>query len=326
MKQLQILVILLLAITLCACQNDNPIKNPISTDDPIVDIQPKNPVRETLKQNNDLFGIAFLGYYEHGYDELNEYFTSIDIDAFIKDIDQKHYIETAGDELYCIVTQSETAEITVYESILDENAETMLKKGKQLYHSSDGQPIIVKGNLSDLYPDLWITVKEDATSVDYHPYIDLMTGKVSQPVNGPTLYDFTQYDKVIPAQPFDTETLHNSDVWEVYFTTTNHQLLKARFMFKEKGMMTMDYSLDNHSYTVHYEGIYGYPDPDMYSCDKLFFNLQKTEDVSNDNCPEHIYSIYSFEQRPFDMFIHVSYVDGDRLFVKDETNEFVLGY
>ena len=88
----------------------------------------------------------------------------------------------------------------------------------------------------------------------------------------------------------------------------------------------MSYSLDNLSYTVHYQGTYGYPDPEMYPCNALYFNLLKNEDLSNDNCLDHIYTVLTFEQKPFDMFVYASYLDGDRLFVKDETQDIVFGY
>ena len=69
MKQLQILVMLLLAITLYACQNENPNKNPISTDDPIVDIRPKTQFVKRL--NKTMISLELLFWAIMNMDMMN---------------------------------------------------------------------------------------------------------------------------------------------------------------------------------------------------------------------------------------------------------------
>ena len=322
----RIVLCLLLIFVLSGCDKNTPNPNEIPNNNSTITKTETNSVREQLLKSDEFLGIAFLGYFDKSYEDLSTYLTTIEAEDFIKDIRKEQYIALDGDELYCIVTKSDTATITIHEWLLDEQEEFTFKKGKQLYQSNDGKPILLKGNLGDLFPNILVTIEQGNEKLEYHPSIDLMTGKVGQPFNGPALYDFSKYDKVIPPEPFDADTLLNTDIWEVSYITTNNQLLRAQFIFDDKGFMTMSYSLDNLSYTVHYQGTYGYPDPEMYPCNALYFNIQKTEDLSSYNCPDHMYTVLTFEQKPFDMFVYASYFAGDRLFANDETQDMVFGY
>ena len=75
--------------------------------------------------------------------------------GFVYDIPQDHWVVApdGGCDLYCIFPQEAQATLFVYETSLTDDAENPLQRGKQLYYSEDGQPILLLCNISDIVPN-----------------------------------------------------------------------------------------------------------------------------------------------------------------------------
>ena len=75
--------------------------------------------------------------------------------GFVYDIPQDHWVVApdGGCDLYCIFPQEAQATLFVYETSLTDDAEKPLQRGKQLYYSEDGQPILLLCNISDIVPN-----------------------------------------------------------------------------------------------------------------------------------------------------------------------------
>lgn len=75
--------------------------------------------------------------------------------GFVYDIPEDHYVVSpdGGCDLYCIFPQDPQATLFVYEVSLTDDAEHPLQRGKQLYYSEDGQPILLLCNISDIAPN-----------------------------------------------------------------------------------------------------------------------------------------------------------------------------
>lgn len=75
--------------------------------------------------------------------------------GFVYDIPQDHWVVApdGGCDLYCIFPQDPDATLFVYETSLTDDAEHPLQRGKQLYYSEDGQPILLLCNISDIAPN-----------------------------------------------------------------------------------------------------------------------------------------------------------------------------
>ena len=75
--------------------------------------------------------------------------------GFVYDIPEDHYVVSpdGGCDLYCIFPQDPEATLFVYEVSLTDDAEHPLQRGKQLYYSEDGQPILLLCNISDIAPN-----------------------------------------------------------------------------------------------------------------------------------------------------------------------------
>ena len=78
-----------------------------------------------------------------------------DLWGFVYDIPQDHWVVApdGGCDLYCIFPQDSDSTLFVYEATLTDDAEKPLQRGKQLYYSEDGQPILLLCNISDIVPN-----------------------------------------------------------------------------------------------------------------------------------------------------------------------------
>lgn len=95
--------------------------------------------------------------------------------GFVYDIPQDHWVVApdGGCDLYCIFPQEAQATLFVYETSLTDDAEKPLQRGKQLYYSEDGQPILLLCNISDIVPntevELYPSTGEDWYSAPSFP-------------------------------------------------------------------------------------------------------------------------------------------------------------
>ena len=116
-----------------------------------------------------------------------------DLWGFVYDIPQDHWVVSpeGGCDLYCIFPQDPEATLFVYEVSLTDDAENPLKRGKQLYYSEDGQPILLLCNISDIVPntevELYPTAGEELV---WSPFLSGENGHVVQ-TDG--VCDFTIY-------------------------------------------------------------------------------------------------------------------------------------
>ena len=113
--------------------------------------------------------------------------------SFVYDIPEDHYVVSpdGGCDLYCIFPQDPQATLFVYEVSLTDDAENPLKRGKQLYYSEDGQPILLLCNISDIAPntevELYPTAGEELV---FSPFLSGENGHV---VETDGVCDFTIY-------------------------------------------------------------------------------------------------------------------------------------
>ena len=113
--------------------------------------------------------------------------------GFVYDIPQDHWVVApdGGCDLYCIFPQDPDATLFVYETSLTDDAENPLQRGKQLYYSEDGQPILLLCNISDIAPN---------TEVELYPstgeelvFSPSLSGENGHVVQADGVCDFTIY-------------------------------------------------------------------------------------------------------------------------------------
>ena len=155
-------------------------------------------LREQTKTTGNLMAVAFLGTLSEGgqeaYDELVA--PLLESSPFLADLDWEKAAIASGMEVYCVVGRDPDCRITVTEWSIDENGEG--KAGEKLYDSDNGEPVLLMGNVSDIMPNLMVTVTTtDGEELTYAPCISLKDGMLDR---GGTegVYDFTVYFDLPP--------------------------------------------------------------------------------------------------------------------------------
>lgn len=113
--------------------------------------------------------------------------------GFVYDIPQDHWVVApdGGCDLYCIFPQDPDATLFVYETSLTDDAENPLQRGKQLYYSEDGQPILLLCNISDIAPNTEVELYPSAgEELVFSPFLSGENGHV---VEAEGVCDFTIY-------------------------------------------------------------------------------------------------------------------------------------
>ena len=113
--------------------------------------------------------------------------------GFVYDIPQDHWVVApdGGCDLYCIFPQEAQATLFVYETSLTDDAEKPLQRGKQLYYSEDGQPILLLCNISDIAPNTEVELyPSTGEELVFSPFLSGENGHV---VEAEGVCDFTIY-------------------------------------------------------------------------------------------------------------------------------------
>ena len=113
--------------------------------------------------------------------------------SFVYDIPQDHWVVApeGGCDLYCIFPREAQATLFVYETSLTDDAENPLQRGKQLYYSEDGQPILLLCNISDIVPNTEVELYPSAgEELVFSPFLSGENGHV---VEAEGVCDFTIY-------------------------------------------------------------------------------------------------------------------------------------
>ena len=116
-----------------------------------------------------------------------------DLWSFVYDIPQDHWVVApdGGCDLYCIFPQDPDATLFVYETSLTDDAENPLQRGKQLYYSEDGQPILLLCNISDIAPNTEVELYP--TAGDELVFSPFLSGENGHVVEAEGVCDFTIY-------------------------------------------------------------------------------------------------------------------------------------
>ena len=157
-------------------------------------------LREQTETTGNLMAVAFLGTLSEGgqeaYDELVE--PLLESSPFLADLDWEKAAVASGMEVYCVVPRDPDCHITVTEQILTDVSDGEVREGETLYDSDTGEPVLLMGNESDIFPNLKVTMTaSDGETLSYSPCLSLRDGLLDR---GGTegVYDFTVYFDLPP--------------------------------------------------------------------------------------------------------------------------------
>ncbi len=150
-----------------------------------------------LHDTESAFGEAFIGYIEGpmgtGYEEFFAERGYLEKYPFIADIPYERYVETDGNEMYCIVPRDKNSSVSVNEWIYSPTGGTY---GKVLYRSESGEPIIITCNKNSNIPNVKVVIVDSEGNVfEFSPYFNSQLGwlEVYETPEAHS-YDFTVYE------------------------------------------------------------------------------------------------------------------------------------
>jgi len=209
-------------------------------------------LQEELAGSGALFGVAYLGYAElPGWEDVCVYVEAngyADEFPFLLGVMEDHAVLHEGGEVYAVVPAGKDVSLTISEFLMDED-DYIPDRGEDLLTVTDGKPLLLRGNVSEIVPNLLITAEKGSKSVEYNPCISGMDGSL---VVDECVYDFTTYDLVMGGYPgYDPvpDPVFTLNTWYARHYDGDGNLLAMTLMLNPDG--TVEYS-----YGWPYSGVF----------------------------------------------------------------------
>lgn len=148
-------------------------------------------LRQEIADSGSLLGVAYLGVMADADSDITAWLADsgwIQTFPFLAELTAQQTVTRPGNEVYCIVPADEKAGLTVRAYDLLDDASPA---GDVLYESDGGAPVCLRGNVSDIMPNMEVTVSGAGGETVYRPALSLMDGAVSVIADGGSVYDFT---------------------------------------------------------------------------------------------------------------------------------------
>ena len=146
-------------------------------------------LRQEIAADGSQLGVAYLGMMGDG--DMAAWLADsgwTQTFPFLTELTAQQTVTRPGNEVYCIVPADAGASLTVraYDPLNDTSP-----VGDVLYESADGAPVCLRGNISDIMPNMEVTVSGNGGEAVYRPALSLMDGAVSIIADCGSVYDFT---------------------------------------------------------------------------------------------------------------------------------------
>lgn len=148
-------------------------------------------LRKTIADSGCQMGVAFLGTMDEGDTDVFQWLKdsgAVERFPFLAGIAAEEVVIQPGNEMYCIVPADEGTTVTVRTF---DPLSSATPVGRVLYESTEGTPVCLRGNASDIMPNLEVTVSDENGKAVYQPFISLKDGTVSTETAEGNVYDFT---------------------------------------------------------------------------------------------------------------------------------------
>ena len=148
-------------------------------------------LRQEIADSGSLLGVAYLGVMADADSDITAWLADsgwTQTFPFLAELTAQQTVTRPGNEVYCIVPADEKAGLTVRAYDLLDDASPA---GDVLYESAGGAPVCLRGNVSDIMPNMEVTVSGAGGETVYRPALSLMDGAVSVIADGGSVYDFT---------------------------------------------------------------------------------------------------------------------------------------
>ena len=310
------LLALMLVLGLAGCKEKPALGG--ETNKPEVQTEAKEltELKNRIKADGKLVGVAYLGWIEGDAETAKAELAKLDYIediSFIKDIEK--YAENEGYRMYAIIPADNQVTITVCKCEFGE--EYLPYDGEELIEANE--PILVRGNISDTIPNLYVIAKKGSEKVCYTPVQSGMDGKLE---NSETkVYDFTPYDKM--AEFSGSDEIPDAEFCGSWITFANDGNGEERTLILElntDGMVSYVYGIGNSEVLERFEGTWKL-DGDVL---KLNLNGGVVEGVDEPIVISPYPMNASFEWEVNPGGLKLTHIDGDEILygTKGQTFEF----
>ena len=273
-------------------------------------------LKDRIKADGKLLGVAYLGWIEGDAEtakaELAKQDYIEDI-SFVKDIEK--YAENEGYRMYAIVPADDSVTISVCKCEFGE--EYLPYDGEELIEANE--PILVRGNISDTIPNLYVIAKKGSEKVCYTPVQSGMDGRLE---NSETkVYDFTPYDFMAEFSAYDrVPDAVFCGSWVAFENDGNGEERVLILYLEAEGYASYAYGLGNSEILEKFEGSWEL-DGDVL---KLNLNGGVVEGVDEPIVisPYPLNASFEWEVNPGGL--ELTHIDGDAILygTKGQTFEF----
>lgn len=148
-------------------------------------------LRKTIADSGCQMGVTFLGTMNEGDTDVLQWLKgsgAVERFPFLADVSGKEVVTQPRNEMYCIVPadKEDTVTVRTYDPL-----SSATPVGRVLYENTEGTPVCLRGNASDIMPNLEVTVSAENGKAVYQPFISLKDGTVSTETAEGNVYDFT---------------------------------------------------------------------------------------------------------------------------------------
>jgi len=273
-------------------------------------------LKDRIKADGKLIGVAYLGWIEGDAETAKTELAKLDYIediSFIKDIEK--YAENEGYRMYAIVPADNQVTITVCKCEFGE--EYLPYDGEELIEANE--PILVRGNISDTIPNLYVIAKKGSEKVCYTPVQSGMDGRLE---NSETkVYDFTPYDKM--SEFSGSDEIPDAEFcgsWIAFANDGNGEERALGLELNPDGTVSYVYGIGNSEVLEQFEGIWKL-DGDVL---KLNLNGGVVEGVDEPIVisPYPLNASFEWEVNPGGL--ELTHIDGDAILygTKGQTFEF----
>ena len=287
------------------------------------EVQTEAPELTALKQeitsSEKLFGVAYLGWIEGDAETAKaelakqDYIKNI---SFVKDIEK--YAENEGYRMYAIVPEDDSVTISVCKCEFDD--EYVPYDGEELIEANE--PILVRGNISDTIPNLYVIAKKGSEKIEYTPVQSGMDGRLENNEN--KVYDFTPYDFMAEFSAYDrVPDAVFCGSWVAFANDGNGEERALVLELNPNGTVSYVYGIGNSEVLEQFEGTWTLDENDIL---KLELEGGLPESVENPVVVEPYDCNPSFEWEMTTEGLILTHIDGDEILygTKGQTFEFYV--
>ena len=272
MKKITVIIAVVLSLLIlasCGGGGENPTTTVPSTTEtttePVTESESQKALSEFQKHMKDegyLCGVAYLGYYSEDIGVIIEdlkYKGIYDKHKFLDEIKRKDFHSLEGSEFYAVVP-AEGVNITVNEYGFNE--EGIGYAIKEIVKITDGTPVFIRGNISDIMPNIQLIITdENGTEKEYLPSMSLENGLLSK---GQQIYDFSPYDLIgghfENITTFEDTPAFVGEWWGEHYS--DDELLSLNLSLKENGEAEYSYGYGNSEILERFNGSWYYESED----------------------------------------------------------------